>query len=118
MTSVEGAHLEEQLACIRYFDLGDLARILTPYTPAVRTVNLLQGAEAGRSSAPIVADVAAVLADVDGKFVRRNHEAFKQKLRGAVSDETVALHLAESKTAISRSTFGRLASQGGSRTAA
>lgn len=70
----------------------------------------LLGALAVRAP-PVVPHQPALLACVHLELVRRNHQPFKQQLRRAVSNQTVALHLSESQPAFARPSLRRLPGQ-------
>ena len=73
---------------------------------------------AGLTHAPaVVTHEPARSADVDLERVRRDHQTLQEELRGAVGDQAIALHLAETKTTVARTTLGGLPGQDCARTA-
>ena len=62
---------------------------------------------------PLVAEQSALVADVDVEGVGGDHETLDEQHARAVSDQTIALHLSESKTTLTGSTLRWLTGQNG-----
>ena len=62
-----------------------------------------------------VAQEAATVAHVHGEGVGGDHEALEEQHGGAVTDQTIALHFAQTQPAVARPSLRRLASQNGAR---
>ena len=57
-----------------------------------------------------VAHESASIANVGGEFVGRDHETLEEQHGGAVADQTIALHLAETKATVAGTAFRWLTS--------
>lgn len=72
--------LKQQFARVRDFNLRQCVRTFTVLAPAGKT------------------DKSALGAHFHGKLIARNHQTLHQQHRRAISDQTIALHLPQSKT--------------------
>lgn len=96
--------LEEQLACVGYLDLAD---VLTGVTPLAFVAELLKIRHTEKT---------ALLANVHAIAVAYIKEAFLKEASSTMRDHAVTLHLAESKTSVSGTTFSGLPGEDLSRT--
>jgi len=91
-------------------------QLLDPQLDRIRD-RLVLDARLGRTPLTLIETIllvdcrerAALGADTRREWIGNIHQALLRKDCGAVRDETVALHLADTKTTVSRTTLARLA---------